>query len=93
MATTNITIRMDNELKQDFSHLCDEIGLSMGTAFTLFAKAVVRERRIPFALEAHSPNKETLSAMLEAERIARDPTIKKYENIAELFADLDADAI
>ncbi len=45
----------------------------MGTAFTVFAKAVVRERGIPFALHAAKPNKETLAAVLEAERIAKDP--------------------
>ncbi len=89
MASTNVTIRMDDKLKQDFSNLCDEIGLSMGSAFTLFAKTVVRERRIPFELKAPSPNKETIEAMLEAERIAKDPSYKKYNSVAELFEELN----
>lgn len=93
MTTKNITIRMDDELKKEFSYLCDEIGMSMGTAFTIFAKTVVREKRIPFELIASSPNKETISAMLEAEQISRDPAVKKYETTAELFKDLDSNEV
>ena len=91
MATKNITIRMDDELKKQFSYLCYEIGLSMGSAFTLFAKTVVRERCIPFELKASIPNKETLEAMLEAERISRDPNAKTYSSVTELFEDLNSD--
>ena len=34
------------------------------------------------------PNKETIEAMLEAGRIARDPNVKRYTNLDELFEDL-----
>lgn len=34
------------------------------------------------------PNKETMAAMLEAERIAKDPNVKGYTDLDELFADL-----
>lgn len=34
------------------------------------------------------PNKETIEAMLEAEKIARDPNVKRYTNLVELFEDL-----
>lgn len=93
MSTSNITIRMDNELKQEFNYLCNEIGLSMGTAFTIFAKTVVRERRIPFELSASIPNKETLLAMAEAEAIARDPNAKKYTSLTALFEELNSDEV
>ena len=43
-----------------------------------------------FKITEGSPNKETVSAMLEAERIAKDSTIDGYKNVDELFADLDA---
>ncbi len=93
MSSANITIRMDSQLKKDFSVLCDEIGLSMGAAFTVFAKAAVREGGIPFSLNVSKPNKETLAAMLEAEQISKDPTAKKYNSVEELFAELNADEI
>lgn len=50
MATTSVTIHMDENLKQQFDQLCNELGLNMSTAFNVFAKAVVREQRIPFEI-------------------------------------------
>ncbi len=50
MAQTSINIRMDEELKRDFDTFCSEIGMSMTTAFCIFAKTAVREQRIPFVL-------------------------------------------
>ena len=35
--------------------------------------------------------KKTIEAMLEAERIARDPNAKRYTNLDELFEDLKND--
>ena len=48
MAQTTINIRMDEELKKNFENVCDELGLNMSTAMTIFAKKMSRERRIPF---------------------------------------------
>ena len=56
MAQTAMTIRMDNDLKVQFDALCDEFGMSTNTAFNIFARTVVRSRRIPFIIEA--PSKE-----------------------------------
>jgi DNA-damage-inducible protein J len=52
MATTAVNFRMDSDLKNDFAQICDDIGMSVSTAFTVFAKKVVREHAIPFELEA-----------------------------------------
>jgi DNA-damage-inducible protein J len=52
VATASITIRMDEELKRQAETLFDEIGMNMTTAFTVFAKAAVRQQRIPFELAA-----------------------------------------
>jgi DNA-damage-inducible protein J len=91
MATTNITVRMDENLKKQFDYICDEIGLSMGSAITIFAKKVVNERRIPFELSAPTPNKETIEAMLEAERLSRDPNAKRYGSFNEAFMEVMTD--
>ena len=48
MATTMINVRMDTETKRGMEAVCKELGMSMTTAFTLFAKKVDREKRIPF---------------------------------------------
>ena len=50
MSQTNVNIRMDSKLKKDFSSFCEEIGMSMTTAFCVFAKTAVREKRIPFEI-------------------------------------------
>jgi len=46
------TIRLEPNLKKDFANVCDDLGLSVSTAITIFAKTVVRERRIPFSVTA-----------------------------------------
>ena len=48
MAQVAFSIRMDEQLKKDFGRFCEEIGMSMSTAFTVFAKKAVREQKIPF---------------------------------------------
>ena len=52
MATTSITIRMDEKLKKQAELLFEDMGLNMTTAFTMFAKAVVRQNKIPFEITA-----------------------------------------
>ena len=49
-----MTISIDDDLKRDFSEVCREIGLPPSTAIGVFARAVVRERAIPFELSAES---------------------------------------
>mgnify|MGYP002768122577 FL=1 len=48
MATATINIRIDEATKRDMEAVCKDLGMSMTTAFTIFAKKVGRERRIPF---------------------------------------------
>lgn len=50
--TINVNIRMDEDLKKQSEQLFAEFGMNMTTAFTIFAKAVVRERKIPFEISA-----------------------------------------
>ena len=52
MAQTNVNIRMDEDLKKQFDAFCADIGMNMTTAFCVFAKTAVRERRIPFEISA-----------------------------------------
>lgn len=90
MATTNISIRMDETLKKQADILFNELGMNVSTAFNIFVRQSVREGRIPFELSLNQPNKNTIAAMLEAERIAKDSAVKGYTDLQELFADLDA---
>lgn len=57
-----MTISIDDDLKRDFSEVCREIGLPPSTAFGIFARAVVRERAIPFPLSAVSSQERAVRA-------------------------------
>ena len=87
-STTNISIRMDSDLKTQADALFSELGMNLSTAFNIFVRQSLREGRIPFEISLNQANKETIAAMLEAERIAKDPTVKGYTDLDELFADL-----
>lgn len=88
--TTNISIRMDADLKKQADVLFSELGMNLSTAFNIFVRQSLREGGIPFDITLGQPNKETAAALMEAERIARDPNVKGYTDLDELFADLKA---
>ena len=86
--TTNLSIRMDSELKTQADEFFAELGMNLSTAFNIFVRQSLREGRIPFDISLNHPNKETIAAMLEAERIVHDPSVKRYTDLDELFSDL-----
>ncbi len=90
VSTTNISIRMDSELKAQADALFSELGMNLSTAFNIFVRQSLREGRIPFDISLNQPSNETVAAMLEAERIAKDSSVKGYNDLDELFADLKA---
>ena len=44
----NVNIKMDSDVKKKMEQVCAELGLTMSAAFTIFARKVGREKRIPF---------------------------------------------
>ncbi len=48
MAQTLINFRIDEQIKKQMEQICSELGITMSTAFNIFAKKMIRERRIPF---------------------------------------------
>ena len=56
MSQATFSVRMDENLKKEFDALCADFGMSATTAFNIFARAVVRERKIPFEIAAKIPN-------------------------------------
>ena len=89
MASTNINIRMDSDLKKQFEAFCSDMGMSMTTAFNIFAKKSVREYRIPFEIGGEAPNAETVEAVNEVRRMKADKTIgKTYADVDEMMKDL-----
>jgi len=92
MAQTNVNIRMDEDLKRDFDSLCQDLGLTMTTAFTVFAKTVVRRQRIPFEIARDIPNAQTAAAIEEVQAMKRNPHLfKGFNSVEALFEELDSD--
>ncbi|MCR4818336.1 MAG: type II toxin-antitoxin system RelB/DinJ family antitoxin [Fretibacterium sp.] len=52
---STVTMRVDESLKRQAEALCEEMGLTLSTAYTMLLKAIVRTRSIPFALQASDP--------------------------------------
>ena len=60
MSQSALTIRLDSDLKTQFDSLCEEFGMSTNTAFNIYVRQVVRNRSIPFTIEA--PSKDDVMA-------------------------------
>ena len=72
-----------------FDKFCSEIGLSVSSAFNIFAKTVVREQRIPFELTTEIPNDETRRAI---ENVRNGIGLSRgFNSVSELMEDLYAD--
>jgi DNA-damage-inducible protein J len=86
------TIRLEPNLKRDFSSVCEEMGLSVSSAITLFAKTVVREKRIPFEIATGNTfNAVTIAALDESEEILKSNK-RRFKNSAEMLKELKSDA-
>ncbi|MDR1069849.1 MAG: type II toxin-antitoxin system RelB/DinJ family antitoxin [Gracilibacteraceae bacterium] len=78
LADKAITIRVDGLTKERAEKMLDEMGLNMTTYIASSLKALVRERRIPFAMvtEEYISDQIILAKLAEAEKEAADPNIK-----------------
>ena len=52
MGQTAFTVRMDADVKKQFDNLCKDFGMSANTAFNMFARAVIKQERLPFDVES-----------------------------------------
>lgn len=88
-ANVNVNIRMDADLKKQFEAFCEDMGMTMTTAFNIFAKKAVREYRIPFEIGGEVPNRETrrvLDEVMQGKGLS-----KTYSSVDELMEDLNAE--
>jgi len=86
MATdTVVRARIDERVKEQASHVLDEMGLTISDAIRLLMVRIAREKALPFDLRV--PNAETREAMAELERGGG----KTFATVADLMADLNED--
>ena len=90
MATTNVTMRMDEDLKQQLQELLSKIGMDMTTFFVMTAKQAIREQWLPFQPTLEVPNMETLKSLVEVEVMKEHPEYyKSYNNFQELLKEVE----
>ncbi|MDR1422416.1 MAG: type II toxin-antitoxin system RelB/DinJ family antitoxin [Coriobacteriales bacterium] len=93
MVTTKlVAFRIDEQVKDDFDKFCHQAGLSVSSAYNLFARTVVREQRIPFEISMDPfYSSENMSVLQKSIKDAEDGTFgatAKVDDFDELMANL-----
>ena len=89
--TSNLTVRLDAQLKKDAEQLFNDLGMTLSGAINIFLHQAIEQQGLPFQVRKSRPNRETLAAMKEAIKVAHDPNAKTFSSIEELRKDLEAD--
>lgn len=79
---------MDSDIKKQCEALYNELGINLTTAINVFLRQSIRAGGFPFDVRMVQQNKETVLAMLEAESIARDSSVKRYSDVEEALKEL-----
>ena len=74
----NLTISIDECDKKYISEFCEQIGISVSGLYNMFTKQVIREGKIPFEIGVERPNRTTVKAMKEGDKLINDPNAKSY---------------
>ena len=94
MSTTNISIRVNTELKKSAEVLFADLGLNMSTAITMFLKSAVNHNGIPFEIKRVTREPLALGAMTEEELHAelekahQDVLAGRIEPADKVFSDI-----
>ncbi len=86
--TINFSVRMDSEIKKQSESLYSQLGMNLTTAINVFLRQSLRVGGLPFDVRLEQPNKDTIAAMLEAEKIAHDSSVKRYSDVEEALLEL-----
>ncbi len=89
MAQTLVNVRMDENIKKEMEKTCKELGITMSTAFNIFARKMCREKRIPFEVSIDSfyseSNIQTLKNSIK--ELEKGKVVKKSLDELEAMAD------
>ena len=93
VATANINVRVDSELKKSAENLFNDLGLTMSAAITMFLKSSVSHDGIPFEVKRRGLNAETKAALAEYEEMKKNPgNYKRYDSFDSLMDEVFTDA-
>ncbi len=87
MASTNINVRVDSELKARAESLFSDLGMNMSTAITMFLKHAVSHDGLPFEVKRAVPNAETRAALSEYAEMKKNPAAyKRYDSFDDALS-------
>ena len=86
----NLTITLDDEDKKGIADFCEKVGMTISGLYNVFTKQVLREGRIPFEIGIDRPNRETIKAMEEGDKLVekyrKNPSsIKTYNTVNDIM--------
>ena len=87
MPTKTITVRVEEEVKNQAEAILDDIGINVTTLFNACLKAVVREQRVPFDMVSKEYDRMVREKLEKSLAVAADPTARRYSH-EEIFAPL-----
>lgn len=76
--TTNYTLRIDSDIKNECEEMYSNLGMSLSTAINVFLRKSLRVGGLPFDVREEAPNKDTLLAMKELDDMLNNPNTKYY---------------
>jgi DNA-damage-inducible protein J len=89
MATKTFSVRLDSDLKEKFDRFCFAVGMNPTTAFNMFARAVVREQRLPFEVSTKGDPFYSESNMAHLMRVKEDVEAGRNMSLHELVETAD----
>ena len=87
MPTKTITVRVEEEVKNQAEAILDDIGINVTTLFNACLKAVVREQRVPFDMVSKEYDRMVREKLEASLAVAADPAAKRYSH-EEIFGPL-----
>lgn len=86
MATSSLTIRIDDDLKREASEVADYYGLDLSSVTRAFYKQMVNTRRIPLTFAPEEPNSESLEAIREGDSFLSSGKKGRFDSGDDLIA-------
>ena len=91
MPSTNLSIRIDSQLKKEAEEVFSDFGMSLTSAFICFIRQTIREQRLPFTPSRLPPNRETVDALTEVRKLRKTGKGKRYARFSDLLSEVKAE--
>ena len=91
MGHTTFSIRMDSDVKKQFDSFCAAVGMNATTAFNMFARAVIRERRLPFEVSLDTDPFYSESNLAHLRKVKADMEAGRNISVHELLEGAEDD--